>query len=225
MLGLHQFAGPHFQIPQIPADERALHKIKDFASFLNSLQWEADDEPEQDEWGEGTRDVKFDMNNGRDDRRGAEAAAAGLDASLNSGHDVSRRVGSTRWDGMDDSQLWEQAINSMVTGENPITRAYGDKVGMTPNDVDYFIYDEDESNKMAPEKRWVGYDPFHKAQAIRDSVPGIDPNLMTRVGENETLKFDQSRMPKSIRDSVPGIDPYLMTRVGENEKLKLDWGL
>lgn len=180
MLGLKKFSTPQFSIPSIPADERALHKIKDVLSFFNSIQWKADDK-EEDEWGDTTRDVKFDANEGLDDRRGAEAAAAGLDASLNSGHDVSRRVGSTRWDGMDESQLWEQAMNSSVTGENPITRAYGDKVGMTPNDVDYFIYNEDEANKMAPEKRWVGYDPFHKAQAIRDSVPGIDPSLMPRV--------------------------------------------
>ena len=66
MLGLHQFAGPHFEIPQIPADERALHKIKDFASFLNSLQWEADDEQEQSE--PTSDNVKFDMPGGRNAR-------------------------------------------------------------------------------------------------------------------------------------------------------------
>ena len=142
MLGLKQFSAPQFYVPQLPQTERSLHKAKDFMSFLNSLQWKADDEDEDSEWGELTRDVKFDANEGLDDRRSAEAAAAGLDASLNSGHDTSRRVGSTRWDGMDGSQLWEQAMDSIVTGENPITKGYGDKIGMTPNDVDYNIFDE-----------------------------------------------------------------------------------
>lgn len=117
MLGLHQFAGPHFQIPQIPADERALHKIKDFASFLNSLQWEADDneEPEQP-----TADnVKYDMKESRN-ARDASATTKGLNPELNSQGDVSRRVGTTRWDGMDKDELWGQAINSIATGENPI---------------------------------------------------------------------------------------------------------
>jgi hypothetical protein len=83
---------------------------------------------------------------------------------------------------MDDSQLWEQAMNSLVTGENPITKEYSDNIGMTPNDVDHSIFNEEEANKMAPEKKWVGYDPIHKLEAIRASVPGIDPSLMTRVG-------------------------------------------
>lgn len=182
MLGLKQFSTPQFYVPQLPQTERPLHKAKDMMSFLNSLQWKADEEAPEDEWGEQTRNVKFDMNEGRDDRRGAEAAAAGLNASLNSGHDTSQRVGSTRWDGMDDSQLWEQAVNSVVTGENPITKGYGEKIGMTPNDVDYNIFNEEESEKMAPEKKWTGYDPYHRLEAIRASVPGIDPSLMTRVG-------------------------------------------
>lgn len=182
MLGLHSFGVPQFSIPQMPQTERPLHKLKDFMSFLNSLQWKADDDEEPDEWGEQTRNVKFDKNDGLDDRRGAEAAAAGLDASLSSGHDVSRRVGSTRWDGMDGSQLWEQAMNSIVTGENPITKGYGEKIGMTPNDVDYNIFNEAETEKMTPEKRWTGYDPYHKREAIRASVPGFDPSLMTKVG-------------------------------------------
>lgn len=184
MLGLHSFGVPQFSIPQMPQTERPLHKLKDFMSFLNSLQWKADDdeaEPE-DEWGEQTRNVKFDKNEGLDDRRGAEAAAAGLDASLNSGHDTTRRVGSTRWDGMDNSQLWEQAMDSIVTGENPITKGYSEKIGMTPNDVDYHIYNEEETNKMAPEKQLIGYDPYHRLEAMRNSVPGFDPSLMTKVG-------------------------------------------
>lgn len=164
MLGLKQFSAPQFYIPQLPQTERPLHKAKDMMSFLNSLQWKADEEKAED------------------DRRGAEAAAAGLDAGLNSGHDTSRRVGSTRWDGMDDSQLWEQAMNSIVTGENPMTEGYGSKVGMTPNGVDYNIFNEEESDKIAPEKRWIGYDPYHRLEAIRASVPGYDPSLMTKVG-------------------------------------------
>ena len=117
MLGLHQFAGPHFQIPQIPADERALHKIKDFASFLNSLQWEVDDEETPNE---PTADnVKYDMPEGRT-ARDASAATKGLNPELNSQGDVSKRIGTTRWDGMDKDDLWGQAINSIATGENPI---------------------------------------------------------------------------------------------------------
>lgn len=118
MLGLHQFAGPHFEIPQIPADERALHKIKDFASFLNSLQWEVDDEPEQD--GPTADNVKYDMPKSRN-ARDASAATKGLNPELNSQGDVSRRIGTTRWDGMDKDDLWGQAINSIATGENPIS--------------------------------------------------------------------------------------------------------
>lgn len=182
MLGLHSFGTPQFYVPQLPQTERPLHKAKDFMSFLNSLQWKADDEEPEDEWGEQTRNVKFDKNEGLDDRRGAEAAAAGLDASLNSGHDVTQRVGSTRWDGMDDSQLWEQAMNSLVTDENPITKGYSNKIGMTPNDVDYNIFNEEEADKMAPEKRWIGYDPYHRLEALRTSVPGYDPSLMAKVG-------------------------------------------
>lgn len=116
MLGLHQFATPHFQIPQFPADERAIHKAKDFISFLNSLQWE-EDEPEADE---PTADnVKFDMPEGRN-ARDASAATKGLNPELNSQGDVSKRIGTTRWDGMDKDDLWGQAINSVATGENPI---------------------------------------------------------------------------------------------------------
>lgn len=119
MLGLHQFAGPHFEIPQIPADERAIHKIQDFLSFLHSLQWKVDDEETPEEWGEGTRDVKYDMPESRN-ARDASAATKGLNPELNSQGDVSRRIGTTRWDGMDKDQLWGQAINSIATGENPI---------------------------------------------------------------------------------------------------------
>ena len=119
MLGLHQFAGPHFEIPQIPADERAIHKIQDFLSFLHSLLWEVKDKEEPEEWGEQTRDVKYDMPESRN-ARDASAAAKGLNPELNSQGDVSRRVGTTRWDGMDKDDLWGQAMNSIVTGENPI---------------------------------------------------------------------------------------------------------
>ncbi len=119
MLGLHQFAGPHFEIPQIPADERAIHKIQDFLSFLHSLQWEVKDKEEPEEWGEQTRDVKYDMPESRN-ARDASAAIKGLNPELNSQGDVSRRVGTTRWDGMDKDELWGQAMNSIVTGENPI---------------------------------------------------------------------------------------------------------
>lgn len=164
MLGLKQFNTPQFYVPQLPQTERPLHKAKDMMSFLNSLQWKADEEEDDNEWGEQTRDVKFDMNEGRDDRRGAEASAAGLDASLNSGHDTSRRVGSTRWDGMDGSQLWEQAMDSLVTGENPVTKGYSDKIGMAPDDV---VYGWNKNLDKVPNKsRFAGWTP----EQIRDYV-------------------------------------------------------
>ncbi len=171
MLGLKQFSAPQFYVPQIPQTERPLHKAKDMMSFLNSLQWKADEEEPADGWGEQTRGVKFDMNEGTDDRRGAEAAAAGLDASLNSGHDVSRRVGSTRWDGMDGSQLWEQAMDSIVTGENPTTKGYGDKIGMTPNDA-VFGWNENW-DKLPGKSRFAGWTPDQLHDYVNSPIGGI----------------------------------------------------
>ena len=42
MLGLKQFSAPQFYVPQLPQTERPLHKAKDMMSFLNSLQWKAE---------------------------------------------------------------------------------------------------------------------------------------------------------------------------------------
>jgi hypothetical protein len=147
MLGLNQFSTPQFYVPQLPQTERPLHKAKDFMSFLNSLQWKADDEAED------TPDVKFDASDGMDDRRLAESTAMGLDGNLESGHDTTQRVGSTRWDNMNDSQIWDQAIQSLVTGEDPITKGIGDNVGgdLAPAEVD--------EHKLSGKSRFAGWTP------------------------------------------------------------------
>lgn len=147
MLGLHSFGTPQFYIPQIPQTERPIHKAKDFMSFLNSLQWKADDEAED------TPDVKFDASEGMDDRRLAESTAMGLDGNLESGHDTAQRIGSTRWDNMNDSQIWDQAIQSLVTGEDPITRGIGDKVG---GNLEQINVDE---HQLSGKSRFAGWTP------------------------------------------------------------------
>ena len=149
MLGLHSFGVPQFSIPQMPQTERPLHKIKDFMSFLNSLQWKADD----DEAPADEPDARFDASNGMDDRRLAENTAMGLDGNLESGHDASQRIGSTRWDNMNDSQIWDQAIQSLVTGEDPITHGIGEKVGgdLAPVNVD--------EHQLSGASRFAGWTP------------------------------------------------------------------
>lgn len=148
MLGLKQFSAPQFYVPQIPQTERPLHKAKDLMSFLNSLQWKADEEQPED-----TPDVKFDVSAGMDDRRLAENTAMGLDGNLESGHDTTQRIGSTRWHNMNDSQIWDQAIQSLVTGEDPITRGIGDKVGgnLAPVSVD--------EHRLSGNSRFAGWTP------------------------------------------------------------------
>ncbi len=149
MLGLKQFGTPQFYIPQLPQTERPLHKAKDFMSFLNSLQWKADDEEEP----EDTPDVKFDASAGMDDRRLAESTAMGLDGNLESGHDTTQRVGDTRWGNMNESQIWDQAIQSLVTGEDPLTYGIGDKVGgdLAPINVD--------EHQLSGKSRFAGWTP------------------------------------------------------------------
>jgi hypothetical protein len=163
MLGLKNFSTPQFSIPSIPADERALHKIKDVLSFFNSIQWKADEDKEEDEWGDTTRDVKFDMNEGRDQRRGAEATMQGFDPNLASGHDVSRRIGSTRWDNMDGEDLWEQAMNSVATGENPLTKGYADLVG-GPGGYHYSL------DQLPSKSRRIGWDDEHLKEYINSPI-------------------------------------------------------
>lgn len=147
MLGLHSFGTPQFYIPQIPQTERPIHKAKDLMSFLNSLQWKADEEAED------TPDAKFDVSDGMDDRRLAESTAMGLDGNLESGHDTTQRIGSTRWDNMNDSQIWDQAIQSLVTGEDPITRGIGDKVG---GNLEQINVDE---HQLSGKSRFAGWTP------------------------------------------------------------------
>lgn len=147
MLGLHSFGTPQFYIPQIPQTERPIHKAKDLMSFLNSLQWKADEEAED------TPDAKFDASDGMDDRRLAESTAMGLDGNLESGHDTTQRIGSTRWDNMNDSQIWDQAIQSLVTGEDPITRGIGDKVG---GNLEQINVDE---HQLSGKSRFAGWTP------------------------------------------------------------------
>ena len=149
MLGLKQFGTPQFYIPQLPQTERPLHKAKDFMSFLNSLQWKADDEEEPAD----APDAKFDASAGMDDRRLAESTAMGLDGNLESGHDLTQRVGETRWGNMNESQIWDQAIQSLVTGEDPITYGIGDKVGgdLAPINVD--------EHQLSGKSRFAGWTP------------------------------------------------------------------
>lgn len=196
MLGLHQFAGPHFQIPQIPADERALHKIKDFASFLNSLQWEADDEQEQSE--PTSDNVKFDMPEGRN-ARDASAATKGLNPELNSQGDVTKRIGTTRWDGMDKDDLWSQAMNSIVTGENPIyypelseegrltedgrravnSELFGIESPLAPSQLESMLNEPSDLQKQVrAEQGMAGYSPRQEMAGYRpltyEQIPKID---------------------------------------------------
>lgn len=147
MLGLHSFGTPQFYIPQIPQTERPIHKAKDLMSFLNSLQWKADEEAED------TPDAKFDASDGMDDRRLAESTAMGLDGNLESGHDTAQRIGSTRWDNMNDSQIWDQAIQSLVTGEDPITRGIGDKVGGNLGQINV------DEHQLSGKSRFAGWTP------------------------------------------------------------------
>ena len=196
MLGLHQFAGPHFEIPQIPADERALHKIKDFASFLNSLQWEADDEQEQSE--PTSDNVKFDMPEGRN-ARDASAATKGLNPELNSQGDVTKRIGTTRWDGMDKDDLWNQAINSIATGENPTyypelseegrltdegaravnSELFGIESQLAPSQLEYMLNEPSDLQKQVrAEQGMAGYNPRQEMAGYRpltyEQIPKID---------------------------------------------------
>lgn len=147
MLGLHSFGTPQFYIPQIPQTERPIHKAKDLMSFLNSLQWKADEEAED------TPDAKFDVSDGMDDRRLAESTAMGLDGNLESGHDTTQRIGSTRWDNMNDSQIWDQAIQSLVTGEDPITSGIGDKVGGNLQQINV------DEHQLPGKSRFAGWTP------------------------------------------------------------------
>lgn len=147
MLGLHSFGTPQFYIPQIPQTERPIHKAKDLMSFLNSLQWKADEESED------MPDAKFDVSDGMDDRRLAESTTMGLDGNLESGHDTTQRIGSTRWDNMNDSQIWDQAIQSLVTGEDPITQGIGDKVG---GNLEQINVDE---HQLSGKSRFAGWTP------------------------------------------------------------------
>lgn len=158
MLGLHSFGTPQFYIPQMPQTERPLHKAKDFMSFLNSLQWKADDEAED------TPDAKFDASEGMDDRRLAESTAMGLDGNLESGHDTTQRVGSTRWDNMNDSQIWDQAIQSLVTGEDPLTYGIGNKVGwnLAPVNVD--------EHQLSGKSRFAGWTPAQIQEYLNSPI-------------------------------------------------------
>lgn len=158
MLGLHSFGTPQFYIPQIPQTERPLHKAKDLMSFLNSLQWKADEEAED------TPDAKFDVSDGMDDRRLAESTAMGLDGNLESGHDTTQRIGSTRWDNMNDSQIWDQAIQSLVTGEDPITRGIGDKVG---GNLEQINVDE---HQLSGKSRFAGWTPEQIQEYLNSQI-------------------------------------------------------
>lgn len=158
MLGLHSFGTPQFYIPQIPQTERPIHKAKDLMSFLNSLQWKADEEAED------TPDAKFDVSDGMDDRRLAESTAMGLDGNLESGHDTTQRIGSTRWDNMNDSQIWDQAIQSLVTGEDPITKGIGDKVGGNLGQINV------DEHQLSGKSRFAGWTPEQIQEYLNSQI-------------------------------------------------------
>lgn len=158
MLGLHSFGTPQFYIPQIPQTERPIHKAKDLMSFLNSLQWKADEEAED------TPDAKFDVSDGMDDRRLAESTAMGLDGNLESGHDTTQRIGSTRWDNMDDSQIWDQAIQSLVTGEDPITKGIGDNVGGNLGQINV------DEHQLSGKSRFAGWTPEQIQEYLNSQI-------------------------------------------------------
>lgn len=180
MLGLKQFSTPHFVVPSIPKEERPINKLKDFASFLNSLQWKTDDEDAEGEgeWGddgETPRDVHF-----REDwdpsgegytvanEKDAQATAEGLDPTIYSGTDP-RRAGTTRWDDLTNDQLWEQAINSVATGENPLFRYEGkERLGR---------FDEATRNQMANEERF-GIDSTADPSSVADTLNEMTPTQL-----------------------------------------------
>lgn len=107
MLGLRQFGSPQFSIPSIPADERAIHKIKDMMSFLNSIQWKADDEAPKEPGDDAT---DYNLN---DNRTSFDWTAGGLDPSLG---DPSTRIGETKFDNYDMSDLRELGNQSLLHG-------------------------------------------------------------------------------------------------------------
>ena len=74
MLGLKQFSTPQFMVPVAPANERPLHKMKDFMSFLNSLQWKADDE--------AAEDTEPEPQTGKMDSGNIDSLTKGLDWSI-----------------------------------------------------------------------------------------------------------------------------------------------
>ncbi len=107
MLGLKQFGTPQFYVPQLPQTERPLHKAKDFMSFLNSLQWKADDEEPEPEEKEVTA-TDYNVSEPTFDWM-----ANGFNTSLN---DTESRIGETRFDNLDVDEQQELANQSLLHG-------------------------------------------------------------------------------------------------------------
>lgn len=196
-LGLKQFRAPQFSIPSIPADERALHKIKDVASFLNSIQWKSNEEqPKEPEPNEVSGE--YNLN---DPRTAFDWTSNGLDSSLG---DPSQRIGETKFDSLDMSDLRELGNQSLLhsgainfatpeydwnldapmSGYRPLSSlvpniSYDRGSNSVPSDTDE--YEQSLGNK-GEKFSWTGKYGRDKQDALVDSVPGIDPIFMRRVG-------------------------------------------
>lgn len=108
MLGLKQFHAPQFAIPGVPANERPLHKVKDFLSFLNSIQWKVKDEQaeEDDEPLSHTESM---------DARNMDSLTKGLDWSLGNPF-TGKKLGNDGIEDMTTSELRNKANDSLVHG-------------------------------------------------------------------------------------------------------------
>ena len=107
MLGLKQFSTPQFMVPVAPANERPLHKMKDFMSFLNSLQWKADDE--------AAEDTEPEPQTGKMDSGNIDSLTKGLDWSIGNPF-TGKKLGSEGIEDMTTDELRNKANESLVHG-------------------------------------------------------------------------------------------------------------
>lgn len=107
MLGLKQFGTPQFMVPVAPANERPLHKMKDFMSFLNSLQWKADDET--------VEDTEPEPQTGKMDSGNIDSLTKGLDWSIGNPF-TGKKLGSEGIEDMTTDELRNKANESLVHG-------------------------------------------------------------------------------------------------------------
>ena len=110
MLGLKQFSTPHFIIPDTPATERPLHKMKDFLSFLNSLQWKVKEKQAKEEEDDEPLSHTESMDAGDMD-----SLTKGLDWSLGNPF-TGKKLGNDGIEDMSISELRDKANDSLVHG-------------------------------------------------------------------------------------------------------------